>query len=176
VLILDCRLVGLRRVSLVLSLWSYAPNRQSEISNRKWNSRISSSFSRMIGATGIWGFMAVRSAKRHASIAGPSRGSILKLHGQPSGLFAELHRGDDGHLPTFGTSSNWFEYVHAVRSAANNNVSYSVEAATNLVSNSWTTNGFEFVGSGILDIEFNTASNRIPTVIEGKQFIRLLID
>ena len=49
-------------------------------------------------------------------------------------------------------------------------------ADPNLVAGSWTTNGVALLGSGVLDAEFNTVTNRVSTEVEDEQFIRLIIE
>jgi hypothetical protein len=83
---------------------------------------------------------------------------------------------DIGFVPTFGTASNGFEYVHAERSAPGNGVRYTVEASGALVAPAWTTNGVERIGVGILDAEFNSVTNRVSTELRAVQFIRLKIE
>ncbi len=82
---------------------------------------------------------------------------------------------DRGHVPTVGTGTTWLDYVHAQRSAPNSGITYTVEVTDDLVSPNWTTNGVEIVGTGVLDAEFDTVTNRIPTETKTEQFIRLLI-
>ncbi len=81
-----------------------------------------------------------------------------------------------GHAPTIGLGTNWLDYVHVKRSAPDSAVSYSVEIADDLVSPAWTTNGVMVVGTGVLDAEFSTVTNRISTEIKTNQFIRLMVE
>ncbi len=83
---------------------------------------------------------------------------------------------DRGHAPAVGTGSNWFEYVHVKRSAPNSGVTSTVETADDLVSPAWTTNGISIIGTGVLDADFNTVTNRISTEAKNERFIRLLIE
>ncbi len=83
---------------------------------------------------------------------------------------------DRGHVPTLGTRTTWLDYVHVQRSAPNSGVTYSVEVSDNLVSPDWTTNGVEIVGTGVLDAEFDTVTNRVSTETKTNQFIRLKIE
>jgi hypothetical protein len=82
----------------------------------------------------------------------------------------------DGHLPTFGKVENGFEFVHAERSTINPAVSYAVEVCTNLTAGGWSTNGLEFIGSGTLDGDFQSVTNRVSTESQASQFIRLRIE
>ena len=90
--------------------------------------------------------------------------------------------GDIGHVPVSELidegGTNWFTYVYAKRNdAAALGLTYTVEQQdTDLIAPSWTTNNYEFVGSGGLDAEFDTVTNRMPTGVESKQFLRLLIE
>jgi dienelactone hydrolase len=55
------------------------------------------------------------------------------------------------------------EYVYRRRrDAAARGLTYAVQGASNLVADSWSTNGVSEIGSGILDAEFESVTNRIP--------------
>ncbi len=82
---------------------------------------------------------------------------------------------DRGHVPTLATRTSWLDYVHAKRSAPNSGITYTVEVADDLVAPDWTTNGVGIVGTGVLDAEFETVTNRISTETKTEQFIRLII-
>ena len=88
---------------------------------------------------------------------------------------------DRGHVPTSGIAevggTNWFGYVYAKRENAEaKGLTYSVEQNTDLVYGVWTTNTVEVLGSGTLDSEFNTVTNRIPADVEDRQFLKLIIE
>ncbi len=87
---------------------------------------------------------------------------------------------DVGHVPVSGTidigGTNWFEYVYAKRNNADAlGLSYSVEQNTDLAIGSWKTNAVDVLGSGTLDSEFDTVTNRVQTDVEDRQFLKLLI-
>jgi len=72
--------------------------------------------------------------------------------------------------------TNWFEYVHVERSdAIDRGLSYWVERTADLVSPAWTNSGIVAAGSGVLNAEFNTVTNRIATQSDEKQFLRLQV-
>ncbi|MDF7824528.1 hypothetical protein P4B35_10930 [Pontiellaceae bacterium B12227] len=81
-----------------------------------------------------------------------------------------------GYLPTFKPSTNGFEYVHVERREAPSGIKYQVEVSTNLVFDSWTTNGIEWVGSGIVSPGFDSITNRVPGSGQQQQFIRTRIE
>ena len=89
--------------------------------------------------------------------------------------------GDTGHVPTSGIvevgGTNWFGYVYAKRKNADaEGLAYSVERSTDLVYGIWTNNVVEVLGSGTLDSEFNTVTNRVPSDIDAAQFLKLIIE
>ncbi len=84
-----------------------------------------------------------------------------------------------GNWPMFqsleASGTNYIEYVYAKRNDAEaRGLAYVLENTDDLVSGSWTNAGFEFVGEGVLDGEFDTATNRLPAT-DGAGFIRLNI-
>jgi hypothetical protein len=83
---------------------------------------------------------------------------------------------DRGYVPVIGTSeqngTNWFEYVYARRRDAA--VDYTVEASSNLLTAAWSTNGVAETGTGSLDSDFESVTNRVPLEAEG--FVRLMIE
>lgn len=88
---------------------------------------------------------------------------------------------DQGHVPTSAMTAaggtNWLQYVYYERAdKAVVGLSYYPERGTDLVYTNWATSGIEFVGTGVLDIDYNTVTNRIPTTAENKQFLRLRIE
>ncbi len=87
---------------------------------------------------------------------------------------------DVGHAPldihaleVGGT--NFLEYVYAKRNDSEaRGLLYSLEISSNLVSNIWITGNGEVLGTGALDAEFDSITNRVPA--QGKEgFIRLRI-
>ena len=87
---------------------------------------------------------------------------------------------DIGHVPTTGIveegGTNWFKYVYAKRiNADTEGLTYSVEQSTDLVVPSWVNANYEVVDTGTLDTEFSTVTNRMPTDVEDKQFLKLII-
>lgn len=88
---------------------------------------------------------------------------------------------DQGHVPTSAMTAaggtNWLQYVYYERAdKAVVGLSYYPERGTDLVVTNWATSGIEFVGTGVLDVDFNTVTNRIPTTSENKQFLRLRVE
>jgi len=84
-------------------------------------------------------------------------------------------------LPAFAVTaeagSDWMEYVCRRRSDyPARGIGYIVEVSTNLLSNAWTTNGVIESGSGSIDDEFHTVTNRISMDGFSQQFMRLRID
>ena len=47
---------------------------------------------------------------------------------------------------------------------------------TDLVFTNWTGSGIVAMGTGILNAEFNSVTNRVAADVEAKQFVRLLIE
>lgn len=82
-------------------------------------------------------------------------------------------------LPTAGIAedggTNWFNYIYnRRRDTAARQLTYEVLATTNLVSNAWT-NNTEEAGSGILDADFESVTNRVSTDEESQRFLKLKI-
>ncbi len=87
---------------------------------------------------------------------------------------------DIGYVPeavvTADGGTNYFEYIYAKRNDSGaRGLIYSLELTTNLVSNVWTNGTVDVVGIGTLDAEFDSVTNRVPTVA-GQEFIRLRIE
>jgi hypothetical protein len=53
-------------------------------------------------------------------------------------------------------------------------VGYTVEASSNLLAAAWSTNGVAETGTGSLDSDFESVTNRVPLEAEG--FVRLMIE
>jgi hypothetical protein len=83
-------------------------------------------------------------------------------------------------LPASGmvqeSGTNWLEYVYRRRSDYQAlGLNYTVEAATNLISGSWSTEGVLDAGFGPVDDEIDSVTNRVSTEEFPEQFIRLRI-
>ena len=74
--------------------------------------------------------------------------------------------------------SNYLQYVYYERDdAAARGLASILEVGLDLVITNWGTSGIEFVGSGASVISgYNAVTNRIPTEMEAKQFIRLQVE
>jgi hypothetical protein len=97
------------------------------------------------------------------------------LGGNPTNDDASAVLPTSGIIPDLGT--NWLEYVYRRRSDhAERGLAYTVEVTTNLVSGTWSTNGVMPAGSGVIDVELDSVTNRIGTSIENVQFIRLKVE
>ncbi len=85
-----------------------------------------------------------------------------------------------GILPTFGrideAGTNGLRYVYPRRSDPASGIAYHLELTTNLVSGAWTNAGYETVGTGVINSEFEAVTNQIPTAVEDEQYIRLIIE
>jgi hypothetical protein len=84
-------------------------------------------------------------------------------------------------LPVYGMTeengTNWFEYVYRRRSDFQaRGLSYTVEAATNLVDGTWSTNGVLDAGYGTIDTAIDSVTNRVSTEEFPEQFIRLRVE
>ncbi|RKX38330.1 MAG: hypothetical protein DRP64_15860, partial [Verrucomicrobia bacterium] len=71
---------------------------------------------------------------------------------------------------------DWMDYVYPKRSSPNSGISYTMEVNDDLIYGTWTNANYQLMGTGIIDAEFNAVTNRIPTDVEDKQFIRLVIE
>jgi len=88
---------------------------------------------------------------------------------------------DTGAESSFQTleegGTNWLEYVYAKRNdAPERGLEYYLETVPNLVTGTWTNDNYTVQGSGVLDDEFDTVTNRVPVDAENQQFIRLQVD
>ncbi len=101
--------------------------------------------------------------------------SEFSLGGDPANPF------DMGHMPTYGIieaeGTNWFKYVYAKRNDADLvGLAYHLEQNTNLVDGVWINANCEVSGTGVLDAEFNTVTNRVPMGMEAVLFLKLVIE
>ena len=79
-------------------------------------------------------------------------------------------------LPSYGVEGSWLEYVYRRRSDYQaRGLVYTVEASTNLVSGTWTTNGVLDAGSGSIDSELDVLTNRIYMGEHTAQYMRLQV-
>ncbi len=94
------------------------------------------------------------------------------LGGNPTTNDAAFLLPKGGIISELGT--NWLEYVYRRRSDyAARGLTYTVEATTNLVTDIWTTNGVVDAGTGPIDADFDTVTNRVSTGTDDRQFMRL---
>ena len=81
------------------------------------------------------------------------------------------------HAITEIGGTNWFEYIYARRNdAAALRLAYYLEHTTNLLDDSWTNANYAVVGTGALDADFDTVTNRVATDAEPVQFLKLIIE
>ena len=119
----------------------------------------------------------------------PGIGSATNWNDNPDGdnleNLAEYALGGDPLVPDTGnpstfrmletSGSNVLEYVYAKRNdAEQRGLAYSLGSTPDLVSGAWSNANAEVVGTGVLDAEFDTVTNRIPADGEAG-FIRLEI-
>ena len=88
------------------------------------------------------------------------------------------HTGHDSSYQTVEDGgTNWVEYVHAKRNdAAALGLDYHLELCNDLAGGSWTNDGYTVSGTGVLDAEFDSVTNRISTAAENQQFLKLIIN
>jgi hypothetical protein len=80
-------------------------------------------------------------------------------------------------LPTIGIDGGWMDYVYRRRSDYQaRGLSYTVEATTNLVSGTWTSDGISEIGVAPVDAEIDSVANRVSTEELPEQFIRLRVE
>ncbi|WP_136063307.1 hypothetical protein [Pontiella sulfatireligans] len=91
------------------------------------------------------------------------------LGGDPTNGFV------DGHLPTFGSSGNVFEYVYPRRTAIDSRLTYYLELTDQLISGIWTNSGYTETGAGDIDGMFEAVTNEVPISGKTNEFIRLII-
>lgn len=87
---------------------------------------------------------------------------------------------DQGIPPSYalneGGGSNWVTYVYPKRSNLNSGLTYYLQLSTNLVDGAWFNGGYSVIGIGVIDSEFDSVTNRIPTEPEHEKFVRLVIE
>jgi len=84
---------------------------------------------------------------------------------------------DQGNVPVSEQAAGYLQYVYFERDdAADRGLASILEVGTDLVNTNWTASGIEFVGSGAGPAGFNAQTNRIPTDVEGKQYLRLQVE
>jgi hypothetical protein len=79
-----------------------------------------------------------------------------------------------GYVPALVNSSTGLQYVYARRRAANSSVVYTIEATESLASPDWTQYPGDEVGVGVLNVEFNTVTNRVSAT-KSQYFLRLVV-
>lgn len=80
---------------------------------------------------------------------------------------------DRGTMPVFSRFGNGFLYIHPKRSD-DNSLIYTVETRTNLLSGTWTNEGYTVIGTNVTGGTLDFVSNEVDTV-ESEKFIRLKI-
>ncbi len=97
------------------------------------------------------------------------------LGGQPT------NSANQGIASTYGTmeegGTNWVTYVYARRSDyAVRGLDYYLETTSDLVYAGWTNDNYEVVGIDITGGNFDYVTNRVPTIGESEQFLRVGIE
>ena len=96
------------------------------------------------------------------------------LGGDPTNSGIKGHTALSGVVVEGGT--RWFEYIYFERSdAAVRSLSYTPERTVSLIAPAWTTSGFTAAGTGTLNAEFSSVTNRIEIETESTQFLGLEI-
>jgi len=73
--------------------------------------------------------------------------------------------------------TNWVEYIYRRRlDAGDRGLTYALQLTSDLVSGSWSTNGYAKIGAGTVDSDFESVTNRISTAGKTNEFIRLSIE
>lgn len=97
------------------------------------------------------------------------------LGGQPT------NPANQGIVSTYGMmeegGTNWMAYVYAMRSDASlRGLDYYLETSTDLVVADWTNGNYEVVGTHVTGGAFDYVTNRVPTLGETEQFLRVGIE
>ena len=93
-----------------------------------------------------------------------------------------INAADQGIASTYGTmeegGTNWMTYVYAMRSDyLARGLDYYLEIDTDLVvAPDWTNANYEVVGTHVTGGDFDYVTNRVPTIGEAKQFLRVGIE
>jgi hypothetical protein len=85
-----------------------------------------------------------------------------------------VHHDAEAVLPVFQTSENYFYYVHNERTD-DPSLMYTVLQCTNLVSDTWTTNGMETSGEAGWSPVWKTVTNR-AVITDNVKFIKLSVE
>ncbi len=113
------------------------------------------------------------------SSANPDGDSLINLYeyalgGDPTNAASQ------GISPTYqqlsGAGGDWMTYVYPRRSDPDSGIAYHVEINDDLIYGHWTNANYEVVGTGTIDSEFDSVTNRIPTDVKDEQFIRLIVE
>ncbi|WP_136079394.1 carbohydrate-binding protein [Pontiella desulfatans] len=84
--------------------------------------------------------------------------------------------GNNEAEPTHGMAGDGFEIQYnRRRDAAARGLSYMVKASDKLVDGIWSTNGVSNAGSGIIDADFESVTNRVSTIGKTNEFLKLEI-
>jgi len=87
---------------------------------------------------------------------------------------------DQGISPTTalgeGGGTNWLEYVYPKQSYSLSDLTYYVEVNDDLIVGTWTNTGYEVLGTGMINDDFDAVTNRISTDSKDKQFLRLIVE
>ena len=73
-------------------------------------------------------------------------------------------------------SGAWMDYVYPQRSDPDSGIAYHIEVNDDLVFGDWVNANYEVVGTGTIDSEFDSVTNRIPTDSKDEQFVRLIVE
>ena len=85
--------------------------------------------------------------------------------------------GNDGVGPTHALAGDDFEIQYnRRRDAGARGLAYTVKATDDLVDGMWSTNGIADAGSGILDADFESVTNRVSTVGKTNEFLKLEVE
>lgn len=86
---------------------------------------------------------------------------------------------DQGTLPEFSVlkteGGNILRYIYPQRSGSSDELTYSIELNTDLVSGTWTNAGYSVTGTNVTGGTLDFVTNTVDTV-EGQKFIRLIIE
>ena len=127
----------------------------------------------------IWAIGYGLSGDDAAATADPDNDGINNLY--EYGLGGDpTNSADIGIVPVYGTledsGTNWFEYIYPRQSDVNSGLTYYLELTDDLIYTPWANSGYEQVGTGTIDSEFDAVTNRISTAITDERFIRLMIE